>query len=271
MMNSPPGSGDYHSPERKLGWASRAAPGTIFYLKLLQIVLAAGRAARRGEYTDADWIRSSRAILTALEEAGVRVTVANTASFIDLPEACVFAGNHMSVLETFVLPGIIQPYRDVTFVVKESLLSYPVFSHVLASRRPIVVSRRNPRRDLEIVLREGTERLKNASSIILFPQTNRSPFFSPGEFNSLGVKLARRGGVPVIPIALKTDAWATGKRIRDLGRIFPRIPVHITFGEPVPVTGSGKEAQERIVRFISGRLREWGVGNGENSTLNVQR
>jgi len=37
-----------------------------------------------------------------------------------LPSACVFIGNHMSILETFVLPCLIQPHRDVTFVVKES-------------------------------------------------------------------------------------------------------------------------------------------------------
>ncbi|MFH1039325.1 MAG: lysophospholipid acyltransferase family protein [PVC group bacterium] len=270
-MNSAPIISDYHSPARKIGRAARAAPEAFFYLKLLKIVLSAGRTARRGEYTGEQWIQSSRLTLAALESVGITVSIENTASFINLPSPCVLAGNHMSILETFLLPGIIQPHRDVTFVVKESLLAYPFFGCVLSSRNPIVVSRRNPRQDLEIVLREGEKRLRRGTSIILFPQTTRSPVFSPGEFNSLGVKLARRAGAPVIPIAIKTDAWGTGKWVKDLGKISPRIPVHITFGDPIPVTGSGRGAQERIIRFISGRLGEWEKLNGEDSTLNVQR
>ena len=42
-----------------------------------------------------------------------------------LASPCVFIGNHMSILETFVLPCLIVPHRNVTFVVKESLITYP--------------------------------------------------------------------------------------------------------------------------------------------------
>ncbi|MEA1927722.1 MAG: lysophospholipid acyltransferase family protein [Candidatus Auribacterota bacterium] len=262
-MNNFKDNNDYHSPERKVGWITRMAPGLIFYLKMARIVLSDSRAARQGIYTDESWIRSSRLIARALESVGIRLEVENTASFINLPSPCVFAANHMSVLETFLLPGIIQPHRDITFVVKEDLLTYPIFKEIMTSRRPIVVGRTNPRRDLQTVLREGTTRLKDSASIMLFPQPTRDPVFNPVHFNSLGVKLARRGGVPVIPIAIKSNAWGIGRWIKDFGKISPRIPVHIAFGDPITVTGNGREAQEEIVRFISGKLKEWGIGNRE--------
>jgi 1-acyl-sn-glycerol-3-phosphate acyltransferase len=163
----------------------------------------------------------------------------------------------MSVLETFVLPCLIQPYRDVTFVVKESLISYPFFGPILRSRDPIVVGRVNPREDLKIVLGEGQKRLRHNVSVIIFPQTTRSPIFDTDKFNTLGVKLAKRANVPVVPFALKTDAWGIGRRLKDFGKINPEKPVRIYFGDPMHITGSGKEEHNTITEFISAKINAW--------------
>ena len=48
-------------------------------------------------------------------------------------------------------------------------------------------------------------------SVLIFPQTTRELFFDPKKFNTLGIKLAKRAKVPVIPIAVKTDAWWHGQ------------------------------------------------------------
>lgn len=257
---------DYHSSSRKIGWPARLAPGPVFYLKMVLTILSAARVAKHKKYSLTRWARDSLQILSALESVGVRVSVENTDSFIHLTDPCVFAGNHMSMLETFLLPGIIQPHRDVTFVIKESLLAYPVFKNIMAAVGPIAVSRTNPRLDLQVVLREGVKQLKNSTSIILFPQPSRSPVFIPSHFNSLGVKLARRAGVPIIPIAIKSNAWGSGRWLKDLGKISPRIPVHFAFGDPITVTGKGNAAQERIIRFISKKLRNW-EGEVEDNSL----
>ena len=46
-------------------------------------------------------------------------------------------------------------------------------------------------------------------------------------------------------------------RIKDLGRIYPKRPVHFAFGEPMTVTGNGREQQARIVKFIEDKLQVW--------------
>ncbi len=253
----PAAAGGYFSPRRQIGGFARRFPSLAFYRELLSIVRDAGKIARRGEYTDEDWIRSSRRTLAALEAAGVKISIEGTAAFQSLDTPVVFAGNHMSVLETFVLPSIIEPYRRVTFVVKKDLLSYPAFGPVLASRYPIVVSREDPRQDLKTVLQEGVKRLQAGISVIIFPQNTRMPGFDPARFNSLGVKLARSAGVPVIPFALQTNAWGTGRWLKDLGRIDPALPVRFSFGEAIAVRGNGREAQARLVEFIAGRVNRW--------------
>jgi 1-acyl-sn-glycerol-3-phosphate acyltransferase len=163
----------------------------------------------------------------------------------------------MSTLETMVLPCIIQPLKETTFIVKESLLTMPVFGHVMRSRDPVVVGRVNAREDLKTVLDEGGKRLRAGRSIVVFPQSTRSVVFDPAEFNSLGIKLASRAGVPVVPLALKTDAWGNGRHVKEFGPLDISKKVHFAFGEPIRVGGRGTEEHEKVIRFIQERLQEW--------------
>jgi 1-acyl-sn-glycerol-3-phosphate acyltransferase len=173
----------------------------------------------------------------------------------------VFIGNHMSTLETMILPCIIQPVREVTFVVKKSLITMPVFGPVMRSRDPIVVGRVNPREDLRTVLEDGTRKLRAGRSVIVFPQSTRSLVFNPDEFNTLGIKLASRAGVPVVPFALKTDAWGIGRIMKEFGRIDRSKKVRFAFGAPMRIAGRGTEEHEAVVQFIREKLEEWARGD----------
>ena len=248
---------NYISPARSIPWFIRRYPGVGFYARILWIIFTASRLAKRGRYKDQDWIQSSLNTVRALESVGGRFELRNLSVIKTLNSPCVFISNHMSVLETFALPCMIQPYRDVTFVIKESLIDYPFFKYVMRSRDPIVVGRTNPREDLKIVLNEGENRLSDKVSVIIFPQTTRSTGFNEEKFNSLGVKLARRAKVPVVPIALKTDAWGVGQKIKDGGKIQPSKTVYFTFGDPLEVQGSGKEEHKHVVDFIAANMREF--------------
>ncbi|MBZ0154843.1 MAG: 1-acyl-sn-glycerol-3-phosphate acyltransferase [Alphaproteobacteria bacterium] len=251
--------GTYRTAPRTLSVPARLSPSAAFYRQVLGIVLRSSRRAKRGNYGTKEWAESSLEILLALESVGVTIEVTGAESFTGLSGPCIFVGNHMSTLETFVLPGIIAPYRDLTFVVKQSLIDYPVFRHVMRSRDPVVVGRTNPRDDLKAVLEGGTGRLQSGRSIVIFPQTTRTAVFDPSSFNTIGVKLAKKAGVPVVPIALKTDAWGNGKRLKDFGKIDPSKTVHFAFGRPVLISERGTEEHAGIIAYISGKLKEWGA------------
>ena len=247
----------YRTPAGSTSMLVRRQATALFYLQVFMIVLKASRQAKRGRYDDAQWIKSSLQTIKALESVGGRFEIDNLPTYRKPESPCIFIANHMSVLETFVLPCLIQPYRDVTFVIKESLLSFPFFKHVMRSRNPIVVGRANPRQDLRTVLQEGRRLLEDNVSVVIFPQTTRSVDFEPSNFNTLGVKLAARANVPVIPIALKTDAWELGRKLKDFGKIRPDKTVHICFGEPLRVHGSGKAEHRIVMDFIMTKLNDW--------------
>ena len=252
----------YQTADRPVSWFAQIFPTCNFYRKFCWNLYRSSVMARRGKYGDLQWSQTSLEVLEALESVGVRAQVSGLEHIRQLESPCVFVGNHMSMLETTVLPGIIQPIRDVTFVVKQSLLEYPLFRHVVGTRNPIAVSRDNPRDDFKTVMQGGIERIEKGISIVVFPQTTRALTFDPAQFNTIGVKLALRAKVPVIPIALKTDAWGNGKWFKDLGPIDPQKKVHIVFGEPIVIQGRGADQHQQIIDYIEAKLNHWSSGNG---------
>lgn len=248
----------YKTPPGDISFPAKMLPSLAFYGRMVSIVIRSSRNAKRRVYGTAEWAESSLEVLRALESVGIRIEITGVDNFKDAEGPLVFIANHMSTLETFVLPAIIAPYKDVTFVVKKSLVDYPVFRHVMRSRKPVTVSRTNPRDDLKAVLEGGSAKLNAGISMVIFPQTTRSLVFDPGSFNTIGIKLAKKAGFPVIPIALKTDAWGNGKCIKDFGRIDPSKTVHFAFGKPLRIKNRGSEEHDQIIEFINSNLKEWG-------------
>ena len=243
-----------HAEGRRAGlW-----PNLAFYSRIVPIVYRASAKAKRGIYDDSAWSASSLDVVRALEHIGARFAIAGLDHVAGLEGPCVFIGNHMSILETYVLPVLLLPFMPITFVVKQSLLDYPFFGHVMRSRDPITVGRTNPRDDLKSVLEGGVERLAKGISIVIFPQSTRTAAFDPKAFNTIGVKLAKRASVPVIPMALKTDAWGNGRLHKDIGWVDPSRTIHLAFGAPLRIADRGGEAHETIIRFISAHLAGWG-------------
>lgn len=249
----------YVTPEGRKTVLANTFPNLVFYYRMCGVVRRAGCKAKKGNYSAKDWIYSSEEIMTQLERCGVTINVEGMNHVRELDGPCVFVGNHMSTLETFTLPGLIQPHKDVTFIVKDSLLKYPFFGPVLASRSPIAVTRKNLREDLNTMINGGFERLSAGRSVIVFPQSSRSVQLIASNFNSIGVKLAKKANVPVIPIALRTDAWGTGSLVKDFGPVNPKLAVHFKFGAPIAITGNGKAEQTEIFNFIKTSLEAWGI------------
>ena len=257
QINIGPLDGTYQTAAGSARPPEKFFPTVWFYCRFLAVVFRASAKAKRRQYDDADWCWSSYTILRALERVGIVFDITGIEHVRNLDSPCVFVANHMSVMETVILPIVIRPFRKVTFIVKDSLMTYPVFKHILRTRNPIVVNRINPRQDLKTVMKEGKTLLDQGVSVIVFPQTTRSRTFDPELFNSLGVKLAARAKVPVVPLALITDAWENGRWIKEFGRINPTRKVFFAFDKAFPVQGLGADAHAKVIRFIGNTIRHW--------------
>ena len=255
--------GAYHTPARRVSWFARRFPSLAFHARYVLIVFRASWQAMRGKYDDEAWSDSSLVVLRALESVGVQFEITGIDYLRKVEGPCLVIGNHMSSLETMILPGLVRPIKAVTFVVKQSLLTYPVFGHVMRSRDPVAVTQSDPRKDLKAMLDGGIDRLKRGISLIVFPEGARATKFNPQRFNTIGVKLASRAEVPIVPVALLTDAWGAGNPSADFGRIDPARTVRIAFGPAIEVTGRGTAEQEAIVQFLQHHLDTWEYGESD--------
>ncbi|MBN1482428.1 1-acyl-sn-glycerol-3-phosphate acyltransferase [candidate division KSB1 bacterium] len=259
MRNDPLGllKGDYITPPQKRKWLHRTCPTLSFYRLMLKEVFTASRAGKRGHLTFDQYCDHAVGVFRAVEKVGGRIEIKGYDQVPADGWPYVFVANHMSVLETFIFAALLNPKGGHMFVVKKALIEYPVFKHVMRSLDPVVVGRENPREDLMEVLKKGTEKLQSGLSMIIFPQKTRTLAFEPENFNTIGIKLARRAAVPVVPVALKTDFWGQGKRFKDFGGIFPEKTVRFQFGAPIDVKGKGQAEHEEIVRFIEKYFSLW--------------
>ncbi|GAB1409020.1 lysophospholipid acyltransferase family protein [Desulfovibrionales bacterium] len=248
----------YISPERPLSPLARCFSTVAYYARAFQIVLQAALHTRSG-YSQAQWAADSHTFIRGAEACGVRFIIENVRYFAGLPGPCVVVANHMSTLETFSLPYILASHRPISFVLKKSLTTYPLFQHIVNATHPIAVGRVNAREDFGVIMEQGQERLRQGISVVVFPQTTRALTLDRARFNSIGIKLAKKAHVPIIPLALKTNAWGVGTWHKDFGPIYPDIPVHFCFGDPLTITGSGKAEHEAIMEFIDWKLRGWAM------------
>jgi 1-acyl-sn-glycerol-3-phosphate acyltransferase len=229
-----------------------------FHVRLVWVYVGAWKIIRKGNFDLAAYANRSWKALSVAEACGGRFEVSGLAHLAATPGPVVIIANHMSSLETVALSVLIMPFKDVAFVVKESLRTHFIFGPIMRAVKHIAVGRSNPREDLKIVLTRGEELLRQGVSVVIFPQATRSAEFDIEGFNTLGVKLAARAGVPVIPLALKTDFMANGVWIKDMGFVHPERTIHFTFGAPLTVVANGREEHAAVVKFIATHVLGWG-------------
>lgn len=250
-------TGRYETVDDRRVWAGRF--DLYFYLGLMRIVWNCSSAARRGDWSTECWGYWSYEVIKLVERCGGRFEIKIPAKEMNGAFPAVVVANHMSLLETTILPAILLPFGSLAFVIKDNLLRYPVFRHTMRATGPISVSRKDARSDLKTVMREGVAALKAGRQVLIFPQATRDTVFRPAAFNSLGARLAEKAGRPMVPLALKTDFLGLGRVFKDIGRLKRDEVVRIHCGLPRFVTGGSRREHAAVRDEIGAKLAEWGI------------
>lgn len=252
-------TGRYETPLRARPAAAGMLTAWRFHTDVMFQLATSGWHAWQGRFDQTAMAGRSFDILRAAEGLGAVATFEEFGPRAAFAGPVVYAANHMSMLETMLLPGVLTAFGPLAIVLKESLLRYPCLGSALRAIEPIVVSRHNARADLQAVLEQGCAKLAAGTSVLLFPQATRSPVFQPAYFNSLATKLARAAEVPLAPIALQTDFAGLGKWIKDFGPVDPSRPIRFAAGPLIPPGTPARLAQQQCVAFIAARLAAWGL------------
>ena len=243
-------------PRRKGWWTTFSFSWSLFFV----FPYCAVREFFRSLTTELWAICCFRTVQKA-ERFGIKVTADGWEHRNAYKGPVVYLSNHMSTLETIMLPPVLLTYGPFNVFVKASLSRLPALKRAAAHMGLIPLGRRSPREDLMQVFREGVARLQEGRSILIFPQGSREKVFSRKLYSSIGAKLAEKAGVPVIPIAVKTDCAPTrpdGKGwLKDFGTVDPTKEIRLRCG-PL-LTGSAKEMHQKVFDWIKAQLEEWGL------------
>lgn len=253
-------TGHYSTVQRKKGPLRVTRLGSIRYAAtIIKIVLRCAFTHLFRRFNNEEWAHTCMASIRFAEKLGGVVTFEGFEQRQQYDGPVVYVANHMSTLETMAFPTTLLTFGKLSIVLKKSLTEIPLVGAAAKHVGCLPVTRTNAREDLKTVLDVGAQRLADGYSVLLFPQGTRQAIFDAKQFNSLGSKLAERAGVPVVPLAVKTDFLETGKLVKDFGRVDPNKAIRFACGPVLPVGLKARQSHQQSVAFIEGTLRSWGL------------
>jgi 1-acyl-sn-glycerol-3-phosphate acyltransferase len=192
------------------------------------------------------WARSILGI------ARVRVTVEGS-EHLDPKETYVFAGNHLSYMDTPVLLGNIPV--EFRFMAKKGLFQIPFLGTHLIQAGHIPVSLEDPRAALKTLSRAAETIRQRGTSVFIFPEGGRSMDGVLQPFKEGAAYVAIKAGVRLVPVALvgTREVLAMGSATVHAA------PVTLRIGEPIPVAGLTlrdreeltEQAREQVVQMLA--------------------
>ncbi|MFI6515702.1 HAD-IB family hydrolase [Spirillospora sp. NPDC050679] len=174
--------------------------------------------------------------------AGVRIEVQG-AENLWARRPAVFVFNHQSVLDVPIVARLLE--RRYTGFAKAEVRRLPGIAQAARLMDMTFVDRRSPAQARE-VLQAAAEHLARGVSLAIAPEGTRSLTPAPAPFKHGAFLIARRAGVPVVPIVIRNAGELMGRAARTVraGRV--EVRVH----EPIDVASWKARDMRRHVEQV---------------------
>jgi 1-acyl-sn-glycerol-3-phosphate acyltransferase len=158
------------------------------------------------------------------------------------PQAYVFAANHRSNFDIFVLFAILP--GKFLWVAKKELFKIPIFGQALSRMGSIPVDRENLQEAIRS-LNRATSMVRGGTSMIIFPEGTRVTSRELVPFKKGVFIMAMKAGQPLVPVSI---SGTLAIQPRGSWRVRPG-PVRVVFAPPInPQNFSTKEELMEAVR-----------------------
>jgi 1-acyl-sn-glycerol-3-phosphate acyltransferase len=169
--------------------------GSVLLFSTLIVVFGSVLSERSIDRLARTWARINLSALKWI--CGLRYRVGGLAN---LPsETAIVLSKHQSAWDIIALRALLPTHQS--WVLKQELMSIPVFGSGLARLRCIPIDRSAGRRAIVALVRDGQRLLDAGRWVIVFPEGTR---VAPGcrrPYAIGGAVLAERSGRPIVPIA----------------------------------------------------------------------
>jgi 1-acyl-sn-glycerol-3-phosphate acyltransferase len=215
--------------------APAAVVVTAVLSSLAILVGVVDRSGRGGRILAGTW---SRALL-GIGRVGVRVEGLDR-----LPEGpAVYAANHGSALDIPIVFGHLPV--DFRIIHKRSLRLVPILGQAMWAAGHIAIERSHPFRARRSLV-AAARRIREGTSVVVFPEGTRSPDVTVRRFKRGSFALALDAGVPIVPVSI---VGVKGIVPRGLFSLRPGT-VEVRVHAPVPVEGRPPEGAEALAEEV---------------------
>jgi 1-acyl-sn-glycerol-3-phosphate acyltransferase len=230
-------------------WLTAAATltGSLF-LVLGSLVLAVAAIAVSWIPPRGNWsFGVMRVWSAALLAAGmVRVEV-RYAPELEPGRSYVFLANHQSL---FDVPALIATLPgQVRMVAKRSLFQIPLFGWALKASGTIPVDRAD-RSTARQTFASAAARLRDGTSILIFPEGTRSTTGALLPFQRGGFLLALRSGLPIVPVGIRGSREIQHPK----GLTIRPGTVVVTYGAPLDTADYGLRRRQELTEQVRARI-----------------
>lgn len=210
------------------------------------------------------WARFCFSTVQTAERLGMNVLFEGWENRAAVDGPVMYLCNHMSTVETILLPPALLMYGPFNVVVKQSLSHLPFLEKAASHMGLVPVARKSPKEDLVNMLRIGTERIAAGNSFLIFPQGSREAVFSRKLYSSIGAKLAERAGVPVVPLVVDTRCQPVRSKgvlkhvFKDFGPVDTSFDIRCACGPAIPCA-KARTMHEAAFDWMAAKLESWGL------------
>lgn len=164
---------------------------------------------------------------------------------LDFDGSALLLSTHQSTLDP-VMVGVMHN-QELAYLARKTLFQSRIFAALIRSLNAIEIDREGGGL---AGLKETLKRLKYGKKVLIFPEGTRTSTGRPAELKPGFVSLARRGGVPLVPMAV-TGAFHALKR----GSMLPRYaPLCVYVEAPIQPELVAQWDDRQLLEEISQRL-----------------
>lgn len=179
---------------------------------------------------------------TALAVAGVKVHVIGEENLWRARPA-IFIGNHQSSLDPVIMGSLLR--RDFTGVSKAEARRDPRMMAASLFVDPVFIDRSDPTKAIE-ALSGLVRRVREGTSIMIFPEGTRMPTPEPGRFKKGAFHMAMQAGVPLVPVVFRNAGQLMGPH----AKVISPGTVEVCVLDPIDTSGWTLEGLNQIVEDV---------------------
>ncbi len=179
--------------------------------------------------------------------AGVKVDVEGTQN-LDPNGTYVLTSNHQGWFDIFAALG----YFPIPFswLAKEELFKIPILGRAMLNTGYIPINRSDHKKAL-ISMNKAADKIREGTSVFIFPEGTRSPDGVIRDFKKGGFVLAAKSQQPIVPISISGSHRILPKK----SWLIQSGPIKIKICKPVLPAGTDQKSRDQLLYTVREAIR----------------